>query len=166
MSVGLEDLRVLQVADETWEFVGAWDSFAKDTVGKQLTRSADSIGANIAEGFGRYHYGEKLRFLYYARGSLFETKYWLNRCQKRGLIAEEKAKEYQATLKGLSVQLNNFIRSIKNHKADNKSKQSQLKETEIEYEVEPIENQWFNNLNISPSDQREQISTTEGSISP
>lgn len=39
-------------ADEIWEIVNAWETFAKLTVGKQLVRSADSIGANIAEGTG------------------------------------------------------------------------------------------------------------------
>lgn len=85
MAVGLEDLQVLKaaemIADSIWKRVAQWDDFAKDVVGKQITRSADSIGANIAESFGRYNFGEKLQFLYYSRGSLFETKYWLNRTQ-------------------------------------------------------------------------------------
>jgi four helix bundle protein len=50
----LEDLEVYQLAesfsDEIWGIVGGWEYFAKDTVGKQIVRSADSIGANIAEG--------------------------------------------------------------------------------------------------------------------
>jgi four helix bundle protein len=81
MAIGLEDLQILKlaeaVADSIWKRVGGWDEFARDTVGKQITRSADSIGANIAESFGRFNFGEKLQFLYYSRGSLFETKYWL-----------------------------------------------------------------------------------------
>ncbi|MCB0211362.1 MAG: four helix bundle protein, partial [Anaerolineae bacterium] len=89
MGIELEDLRVLQsaesVADEVWKFVVSWDKFARDVVGGQLARATDSIGANIAESFGRFHYGEKLKFLYYARGSLFETNYWLNRSSKRNL---------------------------------------------------------------------------------
>ena len=78
-----EDLQVLKaaetIADSIWKKVVEWDHFAKDVLGKQITRSADSIGANIAESVGRYNFGEKLQFLYYSRGSLFETKYWLNR---------------------------------------------------------------------------------------
>ncbi|WP_313940727.1 MULTISPECIES: four helix bundle protein [Calothrix] len=49
-----ENLQVYQLAeklaDEIWNIVGKWDEFAKDTVGKQIVRSVDSIGANIAEG--------------------------------------------------------------------------------------------------------------------
>lgn len=94
MTTSLEELKTLQVAekiaDEIWSEVLRWKNFEKRVVGEQLTRSADSIGANIAEAFGRYHYGDKLKFLFYARGSLFEAKYWINRASKRNLIAFEK----------------------------------------------------------------------------
>ena len=39
-----------RLADQTWKIVIRWDTLAKDTVGKQLIRAADSIGANVAEG--------------------------------------------------------------------------------------------------------------------
>jgi four helix bundle protein len=52
MSNRLEDLEVYnlseQFGDEVWFMVAKWDFFAKDTVGKQLVRAADSVGANIA----------------------------------------------------------------------------------------------------------------------
>jgi four helix bundle protein len=93
MATALEDLKILQiaehVADEIWKLVIAWDVFVRDVVGGQLARASDSIGANIAEAFGRFNYGEKVQFLYYARGSLFETKYWLNRSVARHLISSE-----------------------------------------------------------------------------
>jgi four helix bundle protein len=67
MALQFDDLRVPkaaeELADDLWQLVIGWDSFAKDVLGKQLARAADSIGANIAEAFGRYHYGEKLQFL-------------------------------------------------------------------------------------------------------
>jgi len=89
MGKGLEDLEILQlteaVADGVWQQVFTWKSFSQDTVGKQLTRSVDLIGANIVESFGRFHFAKKVQFLYYARGSLFEAKYWLNRCASRAL---------------------------------------------------------------------------------
>ena len=63
MAMALEDIRVLQnaevVCDKLWKEVVKWDKFARDVVGGQLVRAADSIGANIAESYGRYHYGEK-----------------------------------------------------------------------------------------------------------
>src|ERR1700742_1994280 len=89
----LEDLEVYQLAesfsDEIWFIVTGWEYFAKDTVGKQMVRSADSIGANIAEGYGRYHYKENRNFCYFSRGSIIETKGWLHRSKARNLITEE-----------------------------------------------------------------------------
>lgn len=66
MATSLEELRVLQdaekVADGIWNQVIGWDAFAREVVGGQLARAVDSIGANIAEAFGRFHYGEKFSF--------------------------------------------------------------------------------------------------------
>src|ERR671911_1414103 len=102
MATELEDLKILQtaegIADAVWKQVVTWDEFARDVVGKQLARSIDSIGANIAESYGRFNYGEKLQFLYYSRGSLFETKYWLNRAQLRKLMRPEDVRDYAARL--------------------------------------------------------------------
>lgn len=78
-----------KLADQVWDLVMSWDGFAKDTVGKQLVRSADSIGANIAEGAGRGSYQDNRRFIHIARGSLNETKHWLRRAFKRNLLNEE-----------------------------------------------------------------------------
>lgn len=89
----LEDLGVYKLAesfsDEIWVIVGTWDHFAKDTVGKQVVRSADSIGANIAEGYGRYHYKENRNFCFFSRGSILETKGWLIKSRNRKLITDD-----------------------------------------------------------------------------
>lgn len=58
-----------ELSDDIWNQVMVFDYFAKDTVGKQLIRAADSIGANLFESEGRYHYRDSLNFLYFARGS-------------------------------------------------------------------------------------------------
>lgn len=60
------------LADGIWFIVVTWDYLAKDTVGKQIVRSADSIGANIAEGTGNFQ--DNRRFIRMARGSLYETQ--------------------------------------------------------------------------------------------
>ena len=62
---GFENLRVYRLAEEmedlVWTIVSKWRPFAQDTVGKQLVNSADSMGANIAEGTGRGSFAEKQR---------------------------------------------------------------------------------------------------------
>ena len=109
----IEDLRIIKLAealaDKVWDISTKWPYFAKDTVGKQLVRAADSIGANIAEGYGRHHTNDIIRFLFIARGSLQETKYWLRRAFIRGLIIETKYHEIVSCLNNLAPQLNSFI---------------------------------------------------------
>ncbi len=132
MSATFEDLRVLksaeEIADSIWKIVVRWDEFAKDVVGKQLTRAVDSIGANIAESFGRYHFGEKLQLLYYSRGSIFETKYWLNRTRVRSLMKPDEVQEYVNRLTDLARQLNTFASSLKTVRAEQKPKVSTIRE--------------------------------------
>ncbi|WP_445174302.1 four helix bundle protein [Microcoleus sp.] len=76
-----QQLRVYQLAKkiskERWFIVKKWDNFTKDTRGKQILRYADSIGANIAEGHGRYSCQDNQRFVKIARGSLNETRHGL-----------------------------------------------------------------------------------------
>ena len=112
----LEELRVYQmsmdVGDEVWNIVNKWDYFAKDTVGKQFVRSIDSVAANLSEGFGRFHYKEAKHFSYYSRGSLFESKTWLTKANKRGLVDNENFEKLISTLDTIGVKLNNYINSI------------------------------------------------------
>ena len=128
---GLEDLNLLKnaeaVADEVWQMVIAWDAFSRETLGKQWVRAIDSVGANVAEAFGRFYFGEKIRFLYYARGSVFEGKYWLNQAKKRGLVTDEAHRRLASKLTDIAIQLNNFIRNLKQQRQVHGSPQS-LKE--------------------------------------
>ena len=108
-----EDLRVLKLAeticDNLWNRVAHWGPFGRDIVGKHLQEAADSVGANIAESNGRLHFGEKLTFLYDARGSLFETKFWLNRARARELLEAETVQAYADELTELARQLNALL---------------------------------------------------------
>jgi len=112
----LEELQVYQIAmdigEKVWGVVNEWDYFSKDTVGKQLIKAADSIAANLSEGYGRYFYKENRQFCYYSRGSLQETKTWIRKAFNRGLIAEALFQQISNDLETLSVKLNNYIKTI------------------------------------------------------
>ena len=111
-----EKLQIYQLseklADNVWSIVFAWDSFAKDTVGKQIVRAADSIGANIAEGSGRGSLQDNRRFVRIARGSLYETIHWLRRSYLRKLLSQTEVKKLRTLIQELSPKLNAFLRSV------------------------------------------------------
>lgn len=113
-----QDLRVYQLAeqlaDDIWGLVLRWDGLARDTVGKQLVRAADGIGANIAEGCGRYGYQDNRRFVHIARGSLTETQHWLRRAHRRKLLTKEQTDGLATLLGELAPKLNAYLRSIGN----------------------------------------------------
>ncbi|MBE0663416.1 MAG: four helix bundle protein [Bacteroidales bacterium] len=112
----LEELRVYQqtmaLGEKVWNLVINWDWFAKDTIGKQLVKSVDSIAANLSEGFGRYHYRESKNFFYYSCGSLFETKTWITKAINRDLISVDDFSAFSNEIKDISVKLNNYIASV------------------------------------------------------
>jgi four helix bundle protein len=111
-----ENLRVYQVAerlaDAVWDAAQTWTPFARDTVGKQIARAADSIGANIAEGAGRGSFVDNKRFVRIARGSLNETKHFLRRAYRRRLLTPEQVAQLQPLAENLAPQLNAYLQSI------------------------------------------------------
>jgi four helix bundle protein len=114
--VNFENLRIYELSeklgDKVWDLVLQWDGFAKDTVGKQLVRAADSIGANIAEGSGRGSSQDYRRFLRIARGSLYETLQWLRRAYKRKLLTAKQTSELRSIISELTPTLNAYLRSV------------------------------------------------------
>jgi four helix bundle protein len=111
-----EELRVYRAAeelsDEIWNIVCKWDQFAKDTLGKQVVRSADSIGANIAEGEGRGRYQDNRRFIKTGRGSLQETQHWLRRAFKRNLLSSDEVERLRPLIEKLGPFPKAYLRSI------------------------------------------------------
>ena len=116
MRTNFENLRVYkiseEIADAIWDIALGWSHLARNTVGIQVVRSADSIGANIAEGVGRGTYADNRRFVRNARGSLNETKHWLRRAYRRGLLTQKTIATLKPLLDELSPKLNNYLKSI------------------------------------------------------
>ncbi len=112
----LDELQVYQlamdIAERIWNIVVQWDYFGKDTVGKQLVKAADSVAANLSEGFGRFHYKENKQFCYFSRGSLYETKTWIIKAWNRKLVKDEDYQTFRKDLEIIAIKLNSYIKSI------------------------------------------------------
>ena len=111
-----EKLRVYQLSEEladlVWEVVIKWNRLVQDTVGKQMIKAADSVGANITEGTGRGSFADNRRFARIARGSLFEVKHWLRRSYRRRLLSETEVSSFQKLVDELTPKLSAYINSI------------------------------------------------------
>jgi four helix bundle protein len=101
-----------KLADEIWNIVLRWNFFAKDTVGIQIVKAADSIGSNIAEGSGRGTNAELRRFLRISRGSLYETIHWLRRAYRRGLLNQAQVSQLVPLVNELTPKLNAYLGRI------------------------------------------------------
>jgi four helix bundle protein len=115
---GFRDFTELQVfqlaerrADAVWDVVSGWHVFARDTVGKQLVRAADSVGANIAEGHGCSALDNR-RIVRIAKRSLNETRYWLRRSQSRKLLSAEQVKDLHEILNELAPKLGGYLAAL------------------------------------------------------
>ena len=118
----LEDLEVYKVVppqageigELVWTVVGKWEYFPKKTLGAQFVDAADSIGMNISEGYGRFHYKENKNFCYYSRGSAKETFTATTKAKARNLISEEEFAVLSQKLDSYFRLMYGYINSIGN----------------------------------------------------
>ena len=89
-----------------------WESLARDAIGKQMIRSADSIGANISESYGQSSYEKNWRFIPIACGSLYETRHWLRHAFNRKLLNDTHVIALKSFVDNLGPQLNAYLKSI------------------------------------------------------
>jgi four helix bundle protein len=94
--------RAVSLADSLHAAIRNWPWLDQRSVGLQLLRSADSVGANIAEAAGRWSKAERRRLLLTARGSLYETEHWIDRAQARHLELPDTAGRLDAIARPLS----------------------------------------------------------------
>ncbi len=115
--IKLQDLEIYKLARELskvgWKIYERLNWQDKKTMGDQFITATDSFGANVAEGYGRFHYLDKIKFFYNARGSLMEANdYWLELMNERNKIADKKSySEYKVIAEKASLKLQNFISS-------------------------------------------------------
>lgn len=105
------------LSNYVWDIVIKWGHFEKDTVGKQFARAIDSISANIAEGFGRFHKKDKIKFYRYSMGSIKESLDWNEKSKKRNIIKENEYNYILSELQKLPKEINSLI-NFTNEKLD------------------------------------------------
>lgn len=118
----LQDLEVYKLACELarigWKIYEGLDWQDKKIMGDQFITATDSVGANIVEGYRRFHYLDKIKFLYTSRASFAEARdYWLERMYERNKVSKNLYDEYSKVGKQISIKLQNFITAI--YKAKN-----------------------------------------------
>lgn len=82
---------------------------------RHLKESGQSMAANIAEAWGRFHFKDRLNFLYNSRGSLYEVQHFIDTTKELGLLKrcpKELLDRLDELLQKESVKLNNMIASI------------------------------------------------------
>lgn len=107
----------VELVKETYSLIRDFPDDEKYGLSSQLKRASVSIPANIAEGYGRYHYMEKVKFYLNARGSLFELRSHLLIAKELNLIDKTKLEKLLSFINKLGVKLNNLITSMRERKS-------------------------------------------------
>jgi len=111
----LRDIIAYQIAVKlslnSWKIYKRLNFNDRAIIGNQFIRSIDSIGANLAEGYGRYHYLDRIKFYYNSRGSALEAKHWVFLLKQRDYIDQEEYLKLISDLNEFHKQINIYIKS-------------------------------------------------------
>jgi four helix bundle protein len=102
-----------KLSDKIWNDFDRWSAKVQHTMGYQMIRAADSIAANVAEGYGRYTPADRKKFYLYARGSFEETKCWLRKAFRRKVVKSPEIDQYKVLIDKLGPKLNAFIKTTR-----------------------------------------------------
>ncbi len=102
----------LGLSEWIYDITSEFPKEEKYNIISQLRRAVTSIGANLTEGYGRFHYKENIQFCRNARGSLSETKHFMIFSKRRGYITQDILNEFLKKYRELQVKINNYIKSI------------------------------------------------------
>jgi four helix bundle protein len=123
------DLEVYQLSNGlSIKIYGLTSGFPKEErfgITDQLRRASASVGANIAEGSGRFHTKDYIKFLYNSRGSLMEVQHFIILSTELGFASAEISDELTQEIKVLSIKLNNLIGALSQTHTTRSHKESQ-----------------------------------------
>jgi four helix bundle protein len=131
-----EDLDAYKVAREfrkaMYGVAGRLPESEKFGLVNQIRRAAVSITNNVAEGHGRFHYLDQIKFMLQARGSLEELLDDLNVCEDEGYLPPGDIAVLKEQGWRVHKVLNGYIRFLKNRTTD---RSSRVAENVLEYPV-------------------------------
>jgi len=147
---GFEDLQCyklsLDVMLNAHKVASNFPSEEKYDLIQQLRRASKAISANIAEGYGRYHYLDTLRFYSIARGTLNETLSHLIVAKTLGYIKEDYYSEFSELIRETERTLNGLMQYVrKKRRGDDLSDGRVIREEQIDYEI-PTDIEGHDNL--------------------
>ncbi len=116
-----EDLEVYSAARELrkrmYAVAKSLPDFEKFALALQIRKAAVSLTNNIAEGHGRYHYIDNVRFVLISRGSLEELVDDLNICQDETYLPSDAVATLRQDAFSLLRQINGYIRYLRQSKS-------------------------------------------------
>ena len=140
-----EDLEVYKAArsfrKEMYALARTLPDFEKYGLCSQIRRAAVSLTNNIAEGHGRYHYADHIRFLLQARGSLQELIDDINVCEDEDYTKVSHANELKQQGWSVLKLVNGYLRYLRDSQP---GKSLALREIAIPYRIENAEDGPFN----------------------
>ncbi|MEM9998743.1 MAG: four helix bundle protein [Bacteroidota bacterium] len=104
--------RAMDLVDEVYDLARCFPSDERFDLRSQVRRAAVSVPSNIAEGWGRSSKKDFVRFLYIARGSLYEVETQMRIAQRQGYIEVTALKRLVEHSHELSRMLLGLIRSV------------------------------------------------------
>jgi len=112
-----EDLEVYKVAREFRKAMYAVNrrlpDFEKYELGSQIRRASASLTNNMAEGHGRFHYPDQIRFFLHSRGSLEELVDDLNICLDERYLSSEEVAKIKEQARGVLILINGYLRYLR-----------------------------------------------------
>jgi four helix bundle protein len=129
-----EDLELYQVArafrKAMYAVTRRLPDFEKYDLGSQIRRAAVSLTNNIAEGHGRFHYPDQIRFILHSRGSLEELVDDLNVCLDENYVLSDEVAKLKEQARGVLILINGYLRYLR-------SRCSSVRESDTFYPANP-----------------------------
>ncbi len=120
ISKSLRELKIYQKActfrKKIFELTKKFPSEEKFRLTDQIIRSTRKCPANIAEGYGRFHFQENIQYCRIARGSLTETLDHLSCAFECGYISNDLLSELNQEVETLIKMTNGYIKYLKSRK--------------------------------------------------